>query len=133
MTKNYPVKKFCDYPVLFRSYDKSILLSKIGEFYLERMPTRAKKGLPTEVTFETFQSDFKHCAAPALCWARGTALAAAGLSLSRALMAGAPALWPVLGNSVPKLGHEFFQLWLHFHPVPKNLGFQGSKNYGSFS
>ena len=31
------------------------------------------------------------------------------------------ALWPVLGNSVPKLGHKFLLLWLHFHFFPKIL------------
>ena len=26
-------------------------------------------------------------------------------------------LWPFLGNSVPKVGHYFLLLWLHFHLV----------------
>ena len=34
---------------------------KLESFTIEGMLTRAKKGLPTEVTFWTFQSDFKHC------------------------------------------------------------------------
>ena len=40
-------------------------------------------------------------------------------------------LWPVLGNSVPKLGHEFLLLWLHFYSFSKNSCFQGSKHCGS--
>ena len=33
------------------------------------------------------------------------------------------ALWPVLWNSVPKLGHDFLLLWLHFHSFSKNSCF----------
>ena len=40
-------------------------------------------------------------------------------------------LWPVLGNSVPNLGHEFLLLWLYFHSFSKNSCSQGSKNCGS--
>ena len=40
-------------------------------------------------------------------------------------------LWPVLGNSVPKRGHEFLLLWLHFYSFSKNSCFQGSKHCGS--
>ena len=36
---------------------------KLESFTIEGLPTRAKKGLPTEVTFWTFWSHFKHCAA----------------------------------------------------------------------
>ena len=35
---------------------------KSESFTIEGMPTRAKKGLPTKVTFWTFRSNFKHCA-----------------------------------------------------------------------
>ena len=42
-------------------------------------------------------------------------------------------LWPVSGNSVPKLGHGFSPLWLHFYSVFKSSCFQSSKNCGSFT
>ena len=35
---------------------------KLESFTIQGLPTRAKKGLPTEVTFWTFWSHFKHCA-----------------------------------------------------------------------
>ena len=44
---------------------------------------------------------------------------------------GCSALWPVFGNSVPKLGHEFLLLWLYFHSFSKHSCSQGSKNCGS--
>ena len=34
---------------------------KLESFTIEGMPTRSKNGLPTEVTFWTFRSHFKHC------------------------------------------------------------------------
>ena len=40
----------------------------------------------------------------------------------------ADTLWPVLENSVPKLGHEFLLSWLHFHSFFKYSCFKGSKN-----
>ena len=36
-------------------------------------------------------------------------------------------LWPVLGNSVPILGHEFLPLWLHFHSFCKILASRAQK------
>ena len=40
------------------------------------------------------------------------------------------AVWPVLGNSVPKLGHEFLLLWLYFHSFLKILAPKAQKNCG---
>ena len=39
-------------------------------------------------------------------------------------------LWPVLGNSVSKLGQEFLLLWIHFHSFSINSYYQRSKNCG---
>ena len=41
------------------------------------------------------------------------------------------ALWPIFGNSFPKLRHEFSLLWLYFHSISKHSCSQGSKNCGS--
>ena len=42
-------------------------------------------------------------------------------------------LWPILGNSVPKVGHEILLSWCHFHSFSKYSCFQGSKNCELFT
>ena len=77
---------------------------KLDSFTIEGMPTRAKKGLPTEVTFWTFRSDLKHCASHIASVAKDNC---PGVSLAPPMCGNAP--WATTSRVAACSSSDFYQ------------------------